>query len=59
MVTSLLNTNQLMPNLMPFDGYNPRSVVIMDSCSIYHTEEVSRLIQQPVAPCSLASSIST
>ena len=33
----------LMPNLMPFNGYNPDSVVIMDNC---HIEEVSYLIQQ-------------
>ena len=28
--------NELMPTLMPFDGYNPRSVVIMDNCSNHH-----------------------
>ena len=36
----------LMPNLMPFDGYNPNSVVLMDNCSIHHIGEVSDLIQQ-------------
>ena len=38
--------NVLMPNLMPFDGYNPRSIVIMDNCSIHHIDEVTELIQQ-------------
>lgn len=38
--------NLLMPNLMPFNGYNPRSVVIMDNCSIHHIHEVTELIQQ-------------
>ena len=38
--------NELMPTLMPFDGYNPRSVVIMDNCSIHHIDEVTELIQQ-------------
>ena len=36
----------LMPNLMPFNGYNPRSVVIMDNCSIHHVDHVSVLLQQ-------------
>lgn len=35
-----------MPNLMPFDGHNPRSIVIMDNCSIHHIDEVTELIQQ-------------
>lgn len=38
--------NELMPNLMPFDGHNPRSVVIMDNCSIHHIDEVTELTQQ-------------
>ena len=38
--------NYLLPNLMPFNGYNPRSIVIMDNCSIHHVDEVQELIQQ-------------
>lgn len=38
--------NSLMPNLMPFDGSNPMSVVIMDNCSIHHIAEVTDLINQ-------------
>ena len=48
MMTSLIAEfikKQLMPKLMPFDGYNLRSIVIMDNCSVHHTEEVSRLTQ--------------
>ena len=37
--------NDLMPNLMPFDGHNPRSVVIMDNCSVHHIAEVTELIR--------------
>ena len=29
---------------MLFDGINPRSVVVMDNCSIHHTERVSEII---------------
>ena len=37
--------NLLMANLMPFNGYNPRSVV-MENCSIHHIDEVTELIKQ-------------
>ena len=35
----------LLPHLMPFNGINPRSVVIMDNASIHHVEEVINLIE--------------
>ena len=35
----------LLPNLMPFDGRNPHSVVVMDNCSIHHVQEVVTSIQ--------------
>ena len=35
----------LLPHLMPFNGINPRSVVIMDNASIHHVEEVIDLIE--------------
>jgi len=38
--------NQLMLILMPFDGYNPRSIVIMDNCSIHHVDHVTALLQE-------------
>ena len=38
--------NSVMPNLMLFNGYNPRSVLVMDNCSIHHIQEASELIQQ-------------
>lgn len=34
----------LIPLLLPFDGDNPRSVVIIDNASIHHVEMVTRLI---------------
>lgn len=36
--------SSLLPNLMPFHGTNPNSVVVMDNCSIYHLQDVIRLI---------------
>lgn len=30
----------LIPELLPFNGSNPRSVVIMDNCSIHHIQEI-------------------
>ena len=35
----------LLPSLLPFNGVNPRSVVIMDNASIHHVEEVRYLIE--------------
>ena len=36
----------LIHQLMPFDGRNPHSVVILDNCSIHHMEETVRMIQE-------------
>ena len=30
----------LIPAMMPFDGINPRSILVMDNCSIHHVHEV-------------------
>ena len=35
----------LVPHLLPFNGVNPRSTVIMDNASIHHVEEVTNLIE--------------
>lgn len=35
----------LLPHLLPFNGINPRSVVIMDNASIHHIHEVVDLIE--------------
>ena len=32
--------------MMPFNGSNPRSVIIMDNCSVHHITEVSYLLHQ-------------
>lgn len=34
----------LLPHLMPFNGVNPHSVVIMDNCSVHHVPEVAQSI---------------
>ena len=31
---------QLIPHIMPYNGINPHSVVILDNCSIHHVPEV-------------------
>lgn len=36
----------LLPQLQPFNGVNPHSVVIMDNCSIHHIQETVRMIEQ-------------
>ena len=35
----------LIPHLLPFDGKNPHSVVVMDNCSIHHVQQVITSIQ--------------
>ena len=35
----------LLPTLLPFNGYNPNLVVVMDNCSIHHVPEVIELIR--------------
>ena len=35
----------LLPHLMPFNGINPHSVVILDNCSIHHIPEIAKSIQ--------------
>lgn len=34
----------LLPNLLPFDGTNSNSIVILDNASIHHTKRVVELI---------------
>ena len=35
---------KLLPQLMPFNGINPRSVVLLDNASIHHTQHPIELI---------------
>ena len=37
--------NALLPVLQPFNGSNPRSIVIMDNASIHHVDRVCQLIE--------------
>lgn len=34
----------LLTKLMPFDGINPNSVIILDNCSIHHIREVKQTL---------------
>ena len=36
----------LIPQMMPFDGINPRSIAVMDNLSVHHVEEITDLFQQ-------------
>ena len=35
----------VLPHLMPFNGQNPHSVVVMDNCAIHHVEQITSMIQ--------------
>ena len=35
----------ILPNLMPFDGTNPHSIVVLDNASVHHVDGVADLIQ--------------
>jgi transposase len=34
----------VLPIIMPFDGQNPRSIVVMDNASIHHLDKVHEII---------------
>ena len=36
----------LLPHLIPFNGVNPHSVVVLDNCSIHHVEGVTSKIEE-------------
>ncbi|XP_065888536.1 uncharacterized protein [Dysidea avara] len=36
----------LLPCLLPYDGKNPHSVVIMDNCSIHHLSSIVKMIEE-------------
>lgn len=38
--------NFIEPHLMPFDGHNPHSIVVMDNCSIHHLDEIVDMIHE-------------
>lgn len=35
----------LLPQLLPFNGSNPNSVVIMDNCSVHHLDRITQMIE--------------
>ena len=36
----------LIPIVMPFDGQNPTSILVMDNCSVHYVQEVRDLLRQ-------------
>ena len=39
-------STHLLPHLMPFNGANPHSVLVMDNCAIHHIEEVTAMLEE-------------
>ena len=37
--------NRILPHLMPFDGSNPHSIVVLDNASVHHVDGIADLIQ--------------
>ena len=37
--------NHILPHLMPFDGTNPHSIVVLDNASVHHVDGIADLIQ--------------
>ncbi len=37
--------NNILPQLQPFSGINPHSIIIMDNCSIHHVQEIVEMIE--------------
>ena len=40
----------LIPEMLPFDGRNPKSIAVMDNCSIHHVHAVTQLFKDPGIP---------
>ena len=36
----------LLPQLQPFNGTNPSSVVVMDNCTIHHVPDIVQMIEE-------------
>lgn len=36
----------MVPEMLPFDGENPQSVIVMDNCSIHHVQSVTDTLSQ-------------
>lgn len=37
---------KLVPEILPYDGENPRSILVLDNCSIHHVQPVLDTLQQ-------------
>ena len=40
----------LIPQMSPFDGTSPKSILVMDNCSIHHVDEVKEILQDAGIP---------
>ena len=43
---NLLKESYVIPEMMPFDGENSKSIAILDNCSIHHVSEVEAAFKQ-------------
>ena len=35
----------LVPQMLPFDGCNPRSIIVMDNCAIHHVQQIIDFVE--------------
>ena len=47
----------LIPNMHPYDGLSPNSIVVMDNCSIHHVAEVQQLLDDAGIPVDLLTTL--
>ena len=38
--------NNLLPHVMPYNGYNPNSIIVLDNCSIHHVSGALQCMEQ-------------
>ena len=49
----------VLPHLLPFDGTNPKSVVVLDNASIHHVQEVESFIEETGSIVIISSTLLT
>ena len=47
----------LLPDLMPFNGVNPHSIVILDNASIHHADGIVKMINEVEGTGFISSSV--
>ena len=50
---------ELLPTLLPFDGKNPNSIVILDNCAVHHVAGVASMIKADMPERALRPEVHT